>query len=69
MRIGTRLDLRAANGEIRKLVLLGPWESTPEAGIYSYESDLGQALLGKKVGDLVQVEEIEYTLAVIAPYA
>ena len=69
VRIVTRRDLLAGNGEIRKLVLLGPWESTPEAGIYSYESDLGQALLGKKLGDLVQVEEIEYTVAVIAPYA
>lgn len=31
--------------------ILGPWESNPEAGIISYMSPLGNALLDAKVGD------------------
>ncbi len=54
VRIGTTLEL-AGDGETRTLSILGPWESDPEAGIVSYESELGQGLLGKKVGDLAEV--------------
>lgn len=33
--------------------ILGPWESEPDDGIISYESELGSDLLGKEVGDRV----------------
>ena len=36
--------------------LLGPWDSQPEQGILSHESDLALTLLGKSVGDSVQIE-------------
>ena len=49
-RIGARLILLAANGNERELAVLGPWESRPESGVVSYESELGKALLGKRVG-------------------
>lgn len=50
VRPGTRVTLRSGAGE-RSLTLLGPWDSAPERGVYSYLSDLGKALLGKRPGD------------------
>ncbi|PYQ35984.1 MAG: hypothetical protein DMF55_06145 [Acidobacteria bacterium] len=31
--------------------ILGPWDSRPEDGIYSYESEFARHLLGKKTGE------------------
>ncbi len=50
VRPGTRVTLRLASGT-RTLMLLGPWDSKPEEGIYSYLSDAGQSLLGKTPGE------------------
>jgi transcription elongation GreA/GreB family factor len=61
-RIGTRLALHAQDGASRTLTLLGPWESKPEEGVVSYESELGKSLLGKKTGDAVEVEGATYVL-------
>lgn len=36
--------------------LLGPYESDPENGKISVQSPLGQALIGKELGDLVKVK-------------
>jgi transcription elongation GreA/GreB family factor len=67
VRIGTRV--RLARGEDqRSLTILGPWESDPEAGVLSYQSDLAQALLGKKPGDTVTVEGDPWTVAAITPW-
>jgi transcription elongation GreA/GreB family factor len=55
VRVGTRVTLAGAGGE-RTLTILGPWESDPEGGVISYESDLGASLLGKAVGGEVEVE-------------
>ncbi len=54
VRPGTRITLAAPGGE-KVVTLLGPWDSKPEDGIYSYLSDLGKALLGKKPGESVQL--------------
>ncbi len=51
VRVGTRLDLQTAAGETRVVTILGPWESDPEAGIISFESEAAQGLLTKIVGD------------------
>ena len=50
VRPGARVTLKGAKGE-RAITLLGPWDSKPEEGVYSYLSDLGKALLGKTVGE------------------
>lgn len=46
--------------------LVGEWEADPENKKISHESPLGQALLGKKVGDKVEVDapagKIVYTV-------
>lgn len=54
VRVGTRVRLRDGDGE-RTLTVLGPWESAPESGIVSYESELAGALLGKAVGDSAEL--------------
>lgn len=44
------------NGESREYTLLGPDEADPARGSISFLSPVGQALLGKEVGDEVTVE-------------
>jgi transcription elongation GreA/GreB family factor len=60
VRPGARVTIKGAKGT-RDLTLLGPWDSKPEQGVYSYLSDLGRALLGKTVGEKATVlgEDVE----------
>lgn len=52
VRVGTKVAL--SNGDIRREVtILGPWESDPEHGIYSVQSDAAKALIGHAAGDIV----------------
>lgn len=55
VRIGTRARLVGDGGE-RSITVLGPWESDPDSGVISYDSELGRDLLGKTSGDSVQVD-------------
>lgn len=55
VRVGTRVTLAGPDGE-RNVTVLGPWESDPERGVISYESELGASLLGKGIGEEVTVE-------------
>lgn len=67
VRIGTRV--RLARGEAqRMLTILGPWESKPEEAVISYESDLGQRILGEPVGATVHLAGEEWTVAAIEPW-
>jgi len=52
VRPGTRITLRLLGGT-RAVTLLGPWDSRPEADVYSYLADVSKGLLGRKVGDRV----------------
>jgi len=52
VRPGTRVTLAAPSGT-RTITLLGPWDSKPEDGIYSYLSEAGNALLGRTAGENV----------------
>ncbi|MEM9293694.1 MAG: GreA/GreB family elongation factor [Acidobacteriota bacterium] len=61
--IGTRLTLDGGEGS--SLTILGPWESDPESDIISYESELAQKILGKRVGDTLNYSGTEYTIAAI----
>jgi transcription elongation GreA/GreB family factor len=54
VRPGARVTIKGAAGT-RTITLLGPWDSKPEQGVYSYLSDLGRALLGKTVGEKATV--------------
>jgi transcription elongation GreA/GreB family factor len=68
VRVGTRVRLEGPAGEQRTFTLLGPWESQPEQGILSHESDLALQLLGKEVGDSVTVEGKTFRVAEIARF-
>lgn len=52
VRPGTRVTLRLLGGT-RAVTLLGPWDSRPEADVYSYLADVSKGLLGRKVGERV----------------
>ncbi len=58
--IGSIVTLMADNGEGQEtFTLLGAWDGNPEKGILAYLSDVGQALIGKKVGDEVELPGVE----------
>lgn len=69
VRVGSRLELETEDGDPHSLAVLGPWESAPEQGIISYDSELGQSLLGSKVGDVVTLEGVTLTLKKIVPWS
>jgi transcription elongation GreA/GreB family factor len=54
---GTIVDLRdVANGKAVRYSVLGAWDSDPENHQIAYKTPLGQALLGKKVGEHVKLK-------------
>jgi transcription elongation factor GreA len=53
--IGVRVRLKAG-GKEHLYHVVGDWEADPESQKISHTSPLGQALVGKKVGDKVKVE-------------
>ena len=55
--IGSVVELNdLGSGEKVKYTILGAWDSDPENNILSYLTPLGQSILGKKVGDDVQID-------------
>ena len=72
--VGTVVDLRdVANGKAVRYTVLGAWDSDPDAHIIAYKTPLGQALLGRKVGEHVKLKiggtSHEYQIAAIARHA
>jgi transcription elongation GreA/GreB family factor len=65
--IGTAARLRSDDGEERSLTLLGPWESSPEQGILSYQSEVAQLLLGRREGEEVDLGGKLYRVVAIDP--
>ncbi|MGH9382323.1 MAG: GreA/GreB family elongation factor [Thermoanaerobaculia bacterium] len=57
VRVGCRVTLEAADGTTRSLTILGPWESDPERGVLSHESELAQKLLDRGPGDTIELPE------------
>jgi len=54
---GTIVDLRdVANGKAVRYSVLGAWDSDPENHQIAYKTPLGQALLGKKIGEHVKLK-------------
>lgn len=53
--IGTIVRLKFDSGEEEMYSILGAWDSAPDLGIVSYKAGVGQALLGKKPGDKVEL--------------
>ena len=45
-----------ANGEAQQYVVLGAWDSDPDNDVLSYLTPLGQKLLTKKIGEIVETQ-------------
>ena len=61
VRVGTRVEL--SNGDVRREVtILGPWESDPERGVYSNQSEVATKLMGHSTGDLVTFMGNDYQI-------
>jgi len=55
--IGSIVDLQdLSSGDLLKYTIMGAWDSDPENNILSYLTPLGQSMLGKKVGDEIQID-------------
>jgi transcription elongation factor GreA len=56
--IGTVVTLRReSSGAEETYTILGAWDSDPDQGIISYQTAIGQALLGHKIGDTVTLND------------
>ncbi len=64
VRVGTKVGL--ANGDVRREVtILGPWESDPERGVYSNQSEVANKMIGHKTGDIVSFMGNDYLIETI----
>ena len=67
--VGTRVTLREiGSGAVRKVTILGPWDSKPEESIYSFQAEFAQRLLGAKAGDTVSLPDGEAAVVKIEPW-
>ena len=58
--IGTIVTLRGPDsGKEETYTILGAWDGAPERHIISYQTAIGQALMGHKVGDVVTLNKDE----------
>lgn len=66
IQLGSKVKVKV-NGKEELFELVGEWEADPHEKKISHESPLGQALMGKKVGEKVEVEapagKIAYLIA------
>jgi transcription elongation GreA/GreB family factor len=61
VRVGTKIEL--SNGDERRIVtILGPWESDPEHGVYSNQSDVAKKLIGHTSGEIVSFMGNDYMI-------
>jgi len=68
VRVASRVSLRRGDGGEQELVILGPWESDPDNGVVSYDSDFAKALLGKAEGDEARFSGDSFVITAIAPW-
>lgn len=62
--IGTKVTLDDGEDEF-SYTILGPLDSSPEKDIISYQSPIGEILMGKKVGQVVQFREVKLRIVKI----
>ncbi len=54
--VGSIVTLSQESGEQQEYAILGAWDSAPEKNILSYKTPLGQALVGKRQGDVAETQ-------------
>ena len=68
VRVGTKVEL--SNGDVRRdVTILGPWESDPERGVYSNQSEVAGKLMGHAVGDIVTFMGNDYQIESIRKWS
>lgn len=73
--LGSTVTLRDLNtGSIRQVTILGAWDTSEDGSVVSYLSPLGQALLGRRPGEEVELEtdveleKVRFRIEKIEPY-
>lgn len=56
VQLGSKVELKSADGKTKTFQVVGTVEADPLAGKISDESPIGQALLGKKEGEEVEIK-------------
>jgi transcription elongation factor GreA len=56
VQLGSTVKLKGAGGKAKEFQVVGTVEANPLSGKISDESPIGQAMLGKKVGDAVEIK-------------
>jgi transcription elongation GreA/GreB family factor len=69
VRPGTRIILGQPGDKRMVLTLLGPWDSNPQQGIYSYQAKIGTILLGKSPGEKIEWNDEHWVVEAIEPWA
>jgi transcription elongation factor GreA len=54
--LGSKVSAETAEGKKMAYTIVGPAEARPTDGLISNESPVGRALLGKQVGDEIQIQ-------------
>lgn len=68
VRVGTVTTLGDNDGSTRKLTILGPWESDPDEGVISHESEQAARMLGRKIGDYIELNKRELEIVAIEKF-
>ena len=55
VRMGSRVTVLGSEGEREEFMIVGSAEASPRQGKISNESPVGRSLLGRKLGDIVEV--------------
>jgi len=70
--VGSVVALKNSGGSVTSYKVLGAWDGDPEKHIISYKTTLGQALLGRKIGERISVKagasEESYAIESLARY-
>jgi transcription elongation GreA/GreB family factor/transcription elongation factor GreA-like protein len=69
VRPGTRIVLSQPGDKRMVLTLLGPWDSNPQQGIYSYQAKIGTILLGKLPGEKIEWNDEHWVVEAIEPWS
>ncbi|HTW91533.1 MAG TPA: GreA/GreB family elongation factor [bacterium] len=65
--VGSRVRFDNGAGTVTEYSILGPWDADPDHGVISYLSPFAQILLGRKVGDTIEMDGQPFRIAAIEP--